>query len=336
MKLTAVKVLCLVLFIEMLSSTQALATSCEHIWTVGCKNCIAPMLMSCNVVGTFCTRFPDGTFKCLEDENITGHIKNNTVIKTVHILFYIIDNNEQAQKVFWTVENFELLPSHTEEGLIESLKNTVLANTPAIRIIDWEITYQLDIKKNTLYKDTNAESAVIPNWQETIFQRPEVDEGRVYEEHEITSYDEPDVLISKPPQIDPAQANINSTQVDLKPSRKMDEIENVKKFLTGNDESHCWHISTPRIVYFTGSDQKICVIESKCINHGLVNNKVVDGEILACAYNNETKSCPSATQCLKDFEASIRKWSYSQHSSSFSKLPKPQLLSPQVDFKRLK
>ena len=82
----------------------------------------------------------DETEQCFGGGNLKGHIKNNTVMEIVNILFYVIDNNDQAKKIRWIIDNFELSSSHTEEELIESLKDTVLKDTPAARIIDWEVT----------------------------------------------------------------------------------------------------------------------------------------------------------------------------------------------------
>ena len=53
-------------------------------------------------------------------------------------------------------------------------------------------------------------------------------------------------------------------------------------------------------ILFTGSDEKICLIESKCINLFSNKGEIDDEEMLVCAFDNVKGGCPSATQCLKD------------------------------------
>ena len=289
---------CLILFMGIVPSTQALTISCKHIWTVECEDCEAPMLMDCNTE-IICKKSTDGTEEC-SGGNVKGHIKNNTVIETVHILFYIIDNNDQAKKILWNVKDFELSADHSEQDLIKSLTDTVLAETPAVQIIDWEVTYRLGISENALYKDTNAESAVLldPDWLKAL------EEARGPRDIPETVYNPaPDDSILEDAEV--ARDDSATNGISSPPSKKIDEIEYVRKHFTGNDESYCWHISIPYVVNFTGNDKKICVIESKCINHRGEQNRVKDGEMLACAFDNETGSCPSATQCLRDATVKI-------------------------------
>ena len=325
MKLKAAKALCLILFIGVLPSSQALPLFCEHIWTVDCANCTAPIVMDCNTAETCKATTGDEPEQCFK-ANFTGYLKNNTVVDAIYILFYIVDDKEQAKKLLWKANNVELSDSYTAEGLVESLKERVIADTPAVRINnDWEITsYELDTNTHTFFADINEGSPItlsIPAWlaDRTASQRPVVNTPI-----------SPDNLQPIP---DDAVAEADSpaepVEIYHPDTRKTDEIEYVKEHLTGNDESYCWHTSTPSVVYFTGSDQKICVITSKCINNRSKNNKVVDGEILACAFNKEADSCPSATQCLKDPTVRIN-----FHSYRNSRYPSPSLesaLSPRLD-----
>lgn len=283
-----VKDLCLVLFIGMLPFTSALADDvrCKYIWTVECQNCEAPVFMECHITET-CQKFADGTEKCLAAQTVKGHIKNNTVMD-IFIWFYVIEDNIKPKKPGW-VETVELTATYSEKHLIESLSDTVFAQTPDTRIVDWEITYFLDVKAIPLYKDIDAKSPIILDWQE----REAV--GQLLEDEF-----RPDASGNIFRVIEPEEYLDDSTEIDSKPLTKAEEIEWVRKFLTGNEDTLCWATSTPNVVSFTGSDEKICMIESKCINLYDKQDKISDDELFVCAFDKERRKCPSATGCLKD------------------------------------
>lgn len=317
------KVISLILWIGILPSTQALPLFCEHIWTVDCNDCTAPIVMDCNTNETCKATLVGEPEQCFK-ANFTGYLKNNTVVDTINVLFYIIDDKEQAKKLLWRMNNVELSDSYTEEGLIESLRETVIAETPATRIVDWEISsYELDTNKHTFFADINEGSPIIlpiPAWLASQRTGPVVNTPISPDNLEPI----PDDAVAD------AASPVEPAEIYDPDNRKADEIDFVRKHYTGNDESHCWPTSTPSVVYFTGSDEKICVITSKCINSRAKNNKVVDGEILACAFDKEADSCPSATQCLQDPTVRINYQSYQDSR----KPPPPAMeptLSPQLD-----
>lgn len=325
MKSKITKAVYLLFFIGVLPSTQALPLFCEHILTVDCNDCTAPIVMDCNTYQTCKATLAGEPEQCFK-ANFTGYLNNNTVVDTISVLFYIIDDKEEPKRLLWRANNVELSDSYTAEGLVESLRETVIAETPATRIVDWEITsYELDTNKHTFFADINQGSPIIlpiPAWLASRRRRPGPVVNIPISPNNLQPI--PDDAVAE------ADSHVEPAEIYHPDNRTADEIEFVRKHYIGNDESFCWHTSTPKVVYFTGSDEKICIITSKCINSRGKNNKVVDGELLACAFDKEADSCPSATQCLKDPTVRINHQSY-QHPFETVSPPMEPALSPQPD-----
>ena len=154
----------------------------------------------------------------------------------------------------------------------------------------------MSIAENALYKDTNAKSAVLldPDWLQAL------EDATIPLEYPVT-YDDT-----------PLSADLAETT--LPPSKKIDEIDEIEYVRK----------------HFTGNDEKICVIESKCINHRSrsKDNKITTGAWLACAFDNETRRCPSATQCLRDPTVKIDFKPYSQYTPLYPESPMELPMKP--------
>lgn len=155
-----VKGLSLVLLMGVLPLAQALEAipGCKYRWILACEDCTEPMLvLSCSTNET-CQVPADGAEKCPAEQNVKGHIKSNTMVDIV-ISFRVINDNAESEKVRWHVKNVELSATYFEKHFLESLIDTVLAETSATRIIDWDIYYHLGI---------DTEFAIVMDWQDAL------------------------------------------------------------------------------------------------------------------------------------------------------------------------
>ena len=124
-------------------TTKALPppNSCTLIWTVNCEECASPLVMDCGIA--------------------KGYIKKNAQIRSVDILFYAISPDQKAVKHSVKIENFKFHPSYSEEKFIEVQKELAEARWPGSLIVDWDISYNLNIfYETTLYADINAKVPV--------------------------------------------------------------------------------------------------------------------------------------------------------------------------------
>ncbi len=243
--------------------------SCQHIWTVKCKECVSPLLMDCGI--------------------IKGHIEKTAQIKSLDILFYAVSPDEKAVTHLRKIKNFKLPSSYAEEGFMELQKKLVLDHWPdSLIVVDWEIRYKLNLNETILYTDTNAEFPV----DLSILKTPAT-----------SNPSSPSDPSTADLQVENERSSREITKKKNRTTAEENPVEFVKKHYTGNEESVCWAGYNKKVVWFTSDNQKICIMQAKCLM--IKEQEELQDVHLACKFDDETESCPSATRCLRDPDVRI-------------------------------